>query len=85
MKNIELDKTYWFEYHCLESDESCDAKLWKRTHAKVIKRYSPKETDIPLYDIEFDDKFVGTAFIDELLTDKKDFERPDYKPSKKTA
>lgn len=25
----------WFEYHCLESDESCDADVWRRSHQQV--------------------------------------------------
>lgn len=28
-------ETAWFEYHCWESDDSCDAKLWHHSHQKV--------------------------------------------------
>lgn len=38
-ENFEIDdkvgKRMWFEYHCLESDSSCDAELWYRSHQQV--------------------------------------------------
>jgi len=81
IKNIIIGKYYWFEYHCFESEESCDANLWHRTHSKVkvIKSYSPKEVDIPVFNVEFNDGFIGTVTIDELLDNQGEFERPDYK------
>jgi hypothetical protein len=30
-----VGKTFWFEYHCYESPESCDAEIWYRSHQKV--------------------------------------------------
>ena len=30
-----LGKEFWFEYHCYEAPDSCDAELWYRSHQKV--------------------------------------------------
>ena len=27
-----VGKTFWFEYNCYESPESCDAEIWYRSH-----------------------------------------------------
>jgi len=72
---------FWFEYHCFESEESCDAELWHHTHqkAKVIKVYTPEETDMPLFDVEFPDGFRYIVHVDELKHSPEEFELSDYK------
>lgn len=59
----------FFEYHCLQSDESCDAELWHHTRqwATVLRRIEPPEIDDGLmYAIVFDDGFRYDVFDDEL-------------------
>jgi hypothetical protein len=73
----------WFEYHCLESEDSCDAELWHRTHQRVTVLAGPdddprNDPEHPVYRIRFDDGYEGDAFGDELLRSPRQFERPDY-------
>lgn len=78
---------FWFEYHCLESDASCDAELWKRSHqkVKVVSVIEPGIGDSPeeraeegaprVYKIMFEDGFEYDVFEDELMNSPKDFFR----------
>lgn len=72
----------WFEYHCWESEQSADAKLWHHTHQRctVLRMHTPAESDYEDYEVVFADGFVGTACADELMYDRAGFYRPDYKP-----
>jgi len=79
----------WFEYHCNESPESCDADLWYRSHQKVkvvkldAKGYGKTKIERgenghpAVYIIQFDDGFSKGAFEDELVDSPKEFYRPD--------
>lgn len=80
----------WFEYHCLESPTSADAKLWYRSHQKVTvgacenSEYGDLSQDeryeagcLLAYKVTFSDGFTGTAMEDELLESRKEFYRPD--------
>ncbi len=83
-----VGKEFWFEYHCFESNISCDAQIWYRSHQKVkvtnvvewsqnnlqdrIDNGSPR-----VYNIEFKDGFKCEAFEDELMNSPKEFFRPD--------
>jgi hypothetical protein len=80
----------WFEYHCTESDSSCDAELWHRSHQRVLLLGRDSDEDYPgsyaeraeagmprCYRIRFDGSYTGTATEDELFTDPAYFERPD--------
>ena len=89
----------WFEYHCFESDASCDAELWHHSHQQVtvVRQLGPDEVDegegtiderlelgMPrMYEIRFEDGFSGHVTEDELSDSKADWERPD--PPAKTA
>lgn len=70
----------WFEYHCWEDEQSCDAELWHHTHQQctVLRRLTPNESDCEMYEIQFADGFKKIAFWDEILRSRKQFERPDY-------
>lgn len=76
----------WFEYHCYEGEDSCDAELWRHTHQKVVVLRKLKdgeeidEVDVGrMYRVKFNDGFEYDAFNDELVKDPSCFERPDYK------
>jgi hypothetical protein len=75
----------WFEYHCYEGEDSCDAELWHHTHqqVKIIKRLLPDEVDEAdvgrMYRVRFTDGFEYDIFDDELIKDPSRFQRPDYK------
>lgn len=87
---------WWFEYHCFESDESCDADLWYRSHTRVTI-IGPKNFDeafgteaeraeagMPLvYRIRFSDGYEKDAFEDEMMSSKNSFNRPDPPRSEK--
>ena len=85
---IQVGKSYWFEYHCLESEESCDAELWHHSHmkAKVLSLEEPgygktmkergEEGQPAVYKIQFEDGFKHSAFEDEILESPKHFFRP---------
>lgn len=78
-----VGKVFWFEYHCLESPESCDAELWYRSHQKVLVLNrgiddSDEYPDEPkVYDVVFKDGFEGTVWEDELMYSPNEFYRPD--------
>lgn len=84
---------FWFEYHCWESHDSKDAKLWYHSHqqCEVLGMIPNAGVDCDIrsqierfeighqivYRCRFDDGFEWDVFEDELLDDKSDFERPD--------
>lgn len=35
LREWEMGDRAWFEYHCLESDESCDVEVWRHSHEQV--------------------------------------------------
>jgi len=84
-----VGKEFWFEYHCFESPDSCDAELWYRTHNKVlvlsIVEFGCGETKLErllegcprVYRVVFEDGFEYDVFEDELMESKEEFERPD--------
>lgn len=84
-----VGKQMWFEYHCFESEQSCDKHLWKRSHQIVnvldISEMGGGDTMIDrlengeprVYRIEFEDGLVGDAFEDELMLSPDEFVRPD--------
>ena len=86
---VKAGKSYWFEYHCWESDQSADAELWHHSHqrVRVIKRIQDgggKDEDARCYNgdcacykVVFADGFKADAMEDELLDSKRDFTRPD--------
>jgi len=81
---------WYFEYHCKESHDSCDADLWYRSHQQVtiLELTSPdslgmsreervEEGMVFVYKVKFDDGFIKEAFEDELLSSPKFYYRPD--------
>jgi hypothetical protein len=74
----------WFEYHCYEGEDSCDAKLWHHQHQEIIvtrKLNIPKEVDYGIgnmYHVQFNDGFECDVFEDELILSPNKFTRPDY-------
>jgi hypothetical protein len=90
---VKIGKSYWFEYHCWESDESSDAELWHHSHQKVeiIAMTEPgygdteeqrfENTQTAMFKVRFSDGLESEAAEDEILESKKQFERPD--PPKK--
>jgi len=83
-----INKVLWFEYHCFESMDSCDAELWLHSHQQVtvlsiVERgfgKTPKERghngEPRIYKIRFNDGFEYDAFEDELMRTPKEFVRP---------
>ncbi len=80
----------WYEYHCLESDDSADAALWHRSHQRVTVLGRGADEDLGgtlleraeaggpnVYEIRFADGYEGLAFEDERLTGPGHYERPD--------
>lgn len=79
----------WFEYHCLESDESADAAVWYRSHQKVtvlrmssdgigMTRAERDEAGMPLtYTARFEDGLEWDVFEDELSETQEAWYRPD--------
>jgi hypothetical protein len=72
-----------FEYHCYEGEDSNDAELWHHTHQQVV--ILKKEVNIDevyvgkMYRVRFSDGFEYDVCNDELVKDKSEFRRPDYK------
>ncbi len=80
----------WFEYHCEESHESADARLWYHSHQLVTVLACENDADfghmtqverfegcVPLvYKIQFADGFESAAFEDELLDSENEYQRP---------
>ena len=82
-----VGKTFWFEYHCYESPESCDAELWYRSHQQVkvigVSEWSHdnlqdriEDATPRVYRIRFNDGFEGDAWEDELVNSPDEFYRP---------
>lgn len=82
----------WFEYHCFESSQSCDAHLWYRSHQPVLvlglaEDYSELEGTTAIergefgqplvYRVRFLDGFEGDVWEDELMESPADYYRPD--------
>ena len=70
----------WFEYHCWESEQSSDAKLWHHTHQKVevLRLLDPNESDYEMYEVKFSDGLLAHVFADELMNNQSKFTRKDY-------
>ena len=77
-----IGKEFWFEYHCWESPESCDAEAWYRSHQKVrvIGRGEDDHDQYPgevkVYKIRFEDGLEYDVFEDELMDSPQEFYRP---------
>lgn len=81
----------WFEYHCNESHDSADAELWYHSHQKCVilglaecdghdiqsesERF--ESGCLLVYVVQFEDGKKFHACEDELMTNKKNFCRPD--------
>ena len=83
-----VGKEFWFEYHCFESDESCDAEIWYRSHQKVKvvdvahwslddKEFRYEDGQFRVYIVEWKDGFRYDIFEDELMESPDEFYRPD--------
>ena len=83
-----VGKEFWFEYHCYESPESCDAEIWYRSHQKVKvigvsewsyddKEWRQEDGNPRVYLVEWIDGYQYDVFEDELMESKDEFERPD--------
>lgn len=77
---VEPGKTYWFEYHCDETDTSADVHLRNRSRSrvKVLKLSgdsAPDDQDALVWEVQFDDGFVAPAFDDELLDSPEQYQR----------
>ena len=72
----------WFEYHCYEGEDSCDAELWHHTHQQVIilNKIIGNDPEVGrMYRARFTDGFEYDVCDDELLKSPSGFTRPDYK------
>lgn len=78
---VAVGQTYWFEYHCWESEESSDALLWHHTHqqALVVRELSWEQADCHMCEVVFPDGFQATVFRDELLDSRDQITRPAWK------
>jgi hypothetical protein len=83
-----VGKEFWFEYHCLESHQSCDAEIWYHSHQKVKVlsvvywgfdelQDRREEGDPRVYSVKFNDGFIADVFEDELMESKDEFYRPE--------
>ena len=83
-----VGKEFWYEYHCFESDDSCDAEIWYRSHQKVkvvdVAHWSFEKLEeriadaqFRVYLVEWKDGFQYDVFEDELMESKDEFYRPD--------
>ena len=71
----------WFEYHCYEGEDSCDAELWHHTHQRVEILHEIKDVDREvgrMYRVRFSDGFEHDVFADELADSSSKFYRPNY-------
>lgn len=88
-KDDKVGKEFWFEYHCLESDASCDDELWHHSHQKVkvlsivemgcLDTFEDRQAEgCPrVYKVRFEDGFEYDVFEDELMKSSEEFYRPD--------
>jgi hypothetical protein len=80
----------FFEYHCLESEDSQDVDLWVRSHTKVtilelqvnssegMLLAEREEAAMPFtYQVRFFDGTEGGVWEDELSESADDWYRPD--------
>ena len=86
-KDNKVGKYFWFEYHCYESDDSCDEEIWYRSHQKV-KILSVSEWSFDnlqdriddgqprVYKVMFNDGLKYDVYEDELMNSTEDFYRP---------
>jgi hypothetical protein len=83
-----VGKEFWFEYHCYESKDSCDAEIWYRSHQKVkilsVSAWSFDELQDRIgdgqprvYSVQFKDGFIADVLEDELMESREGFYRPD--------
>ena len=83
-----VGKEFWFEYHCYESPESCDAEIWYRSHQKVKvigvsewsyddKEWRQEDGNPRVYLVEWIDGYQYDVFEDELFESPNEFYRPD--------
>lgn len=83
---IESGIIKFFEYHCFESESSCDAKIWHHTHQRcTVNSCVNSENSLPrfldraedgcplVYSVTFEDGFNCHAFEDELFDSPDDF------------
>ena len=72
----------FFEYHCYEGEDSCDAELWHHTHQQIAvlnKLTDIDELDVGrMYRVRFADGFEYDVCDDELMRTPKEYYRPDY-------
>ena len=85
-KDNKVGKYFWFEYHCYESDDSCDEEIWYRSHQKV-KILSVSEWSFDnlqdriddgqprVYKVMFNDGLKYDVYEDELMNSTEDFYR----------
>jgi hypothetical protein len=88
-----VGKKFWFEYHCYEGHDSCDAEIWYRSHQKVkvlsiselgvgdTKYERLMEGQPRVYKVRFKDGLEWDVFEDELMESRTEFSRPE--PPKK--
>lgn len=61
----------FFEYHCYEADDSCDALLWYHScQYCTVSRVEGRDEELlygPSYTVRFDDGFEGGVLSDELF------------------
>ena len=94
LESIKFDdkvgKEFWFEYHCYESDNSCDAEIWYHSHQRVkvlsVSEWSFDELQDRrddgqprVYSVQFEDGFIADAYEDEILDSVSEYVRPDPK------
>jgi len=93
-----IGRRYWFEYHCWESHESGDAKVWYHSHQQCVvlgfAKCDPcffqtiqergEAGHCLLYRVRFDDGLEWDVFEDELMDDQEQFCRPDPPPERKS-
>ena len=83
-----VGRIFWFEYHCYESPESCDAEIWYRSHQKVKvigvsewsyddKEWRQEDGNPRVYLVEWSDGYQYDVFEDELMESPDEFHRPD--------
>jgi len=93
VRDEKVGRELWFEYHCFESDQSCDAELWHHSQqrVRVLQVVEPGVGETAeergdngqprVYKVRFTDGFEYDVFEDELLDSPEEFTRP--KPLKR--
>lgn len=87
--DYKVGKEFWFEYHCDETEDSCDRNLFLKSHqkAKVIsisdegcsdsEEERIENSEPRIYKVEFSDGSLYDVFEDELVDSPEEFYRPD--------